>query len=139
MAPIGVTGLCTQGEDGDLAAARAATETGVPFCAATLSNHPLEQVARAGDTPGFFQLYTPRNRDLAASLVSRAEAAGFKAVALGARMVGVGRPYLYGLALDGTAGCAHVLRSILAEADLMMAVDGWPTLAAVREAGAVRR
>lgn len=53
-------------------------------------------------------------------------------------MVGVGRPYLYGLALDGTAGCAHVLRSTLAEADLMMAVNGWPTLAAVREAGAVR-
>ena len=290
MAPIGVTGLCTQDGHGDLHAARAAAETGVPLCASTLSNDPLEAVAKAqGDTPGFFQLYTPKDEELAASLVSRAEAAGYraivvtldtwvtgwrprdlnaanfpqlrghvlqnyfsdpvfrsrlerppeedlpaaiarwgatfgkvltwadlpwlksltslpivlkgichpddarravdagadaiycsnhggrqanggiaaidllpgvveaagsvpvlfdsgvrsgtdvvKAVALGARMVGVGRPYSYGLALDGAAGCAHVLRCLLAEADLLMAVNGWPTLAAVREAGARR-
>ena len=62
-----------------------------------------------------------------------------KAVALGARMVGVGRPYLYGLALDGAEGAAHVLHSILAEADLMMAVNGYPTLADVRREGAIRR
>ena len=61
-----------------------------------------------------------------------------KAVALGAAAVGVGRPYSYGLALDGADGAAHVLRSVLAEADLLMAVDGLPTLAAVRDAGAVR-
>ncbi len=291
MAPIGVTGLCTPDGHGDLAAARAAAETGVPLCASTLSNDPLEDVAAAaGDTPGFFQLYTPRDNDLAASLVSRAEAAGYKAIvvtldtwvtgwrprdlnvsnfpqlrghvlanyfsdpvfqrllgrpvaedpaaavrlwaatfgkvltwadlpwlrslttlpivlkgichpddarravdggadaiycsnhggrqanggiaaidmlpavveaagdtpvlfdsgirsgtdvlkalALGARMVGVGRPYLYGLAVDGAAGCAHVLRSILAEADLMMAVNGWPSISDVRAAGATRR
>ena len=62
-----------------------------------------------------------------------------KAVALGARMVGVGRPYLYGLALDGAEGAAHVLHSILAEADLMMAVNGYPTLADVRREGAIKR
>ena len=61
-----------------------------------------------------------------------------KAVALGADLVGVGRPYSYGLALGGADGCAHVLRAILAEADLLMAVNGLPTLAAVRRAGAVR-
>ena len=61
-----------------------------------------------------------------------------KAVALGADMVGIGRPYSYGLALGGAAGCAHVLRSILAEADLMMAVNGMPSMAAVRAEGAVR-
>jgi lactate 2-monooxygenase len=33
----------------------------------------------------------------------------------------------------------HLIRSILAEADLMMAVNGWPTLADVRAAGAVRQ
>ncbi len=290
MAPVGVTGLCTQDAHGDLHAARAAAETGVPLCASTLSNDPLEEVAKAqGETPGFFQLYTPKDEELAASLVARAEAAGYrvivvtldtwvtgwrprdlnaanfpqlrghvlqnyfsdpvfrsrlakppeedlpaaiqrwgatfgkvltwadlpwlksltklpivlkgichpddarraadggadaiycsnhggrqanggiaaidllpgvveaagsvpvlfdsgvrsgtdvaKAVALGARMVGVGRPYSYGLSLDGAAGCAHVLRCILAEADLLMAVNGWPTLAALREAGARR-
>jgi len=34
--------------------------------------------AEFGDTPGFFQLYTPTDRELAASLVHRAEAAGYK-------------------------------------------------------------
>ena len=290
MAPIGVTGLCTPDGHGDLAAARAAAETGVPLVASTLSNDPLEAVATAsGATPALFQLYTPKDRDLAASLVARAEGAGYKAIvvtldtwvtgwrprdlntgnfpqlrgavlanyfsdpvfraqlavppeqdpaaairqwmgvfgkvltwddmpwlrsltslplilkgichpddaaravdagadaiycsnhggrqanggiaaidllpdvvaaagatpvlfdsgirsgtdvvkalALGATAVGIGRPYSYGLALDGAAGCAHVLRCILAEADLLMAVNGWPTIAAVREAGARR-
>ena len=51
-----------------------------------------------------------------------------KALALGAKAVGIGRPYAYGAALAGTDGIVHVLRSILAEADLIMAVDGYPTL-----------
>ncbi|KTT69660.1 alpha-hydroxy-acid oxidizing protein [Sphingomonas endophytica] len=291
MAPIGVNGICTDDGHGDLAAARAAAATGVPLCASTLANDPLEDVrAACGDTPALFQLYTPRDPDVAASLVARAEAAGYaaivvtldtwvtgwrprdlntgnfpqlrghvlanyftdpafrallpqppeqdaqaaimtwaatfgrvltwadlpwlrsltslpivlkgichpddarraidagadgiyvsnhggrqanggiaaidllpdiaavvagrvpvlfdsgirsgtdviKAVALGADLVGVGRPYCYGLALGGADGCAHVLKCLLAEADLLMAVDGWPTLAAVREAGARR-
>ena len=290
MAPVGVIGICTQDGHGDLAAARAAAETGVTLCASTLSNDPLEAVAQAmGNTPGLFQLYTPRDRDLAGSLVARAEAAGYraivvtldtwvtgwrprdlntanfpqlrgavlqnyfsdprframlgrppeedpaaaiglwastfgkvltwadmpwlrsltklpivlkgichpddarravdagvdaiycsnhggrqanggiaaidllpgvvaaagatpvlfdsgirsgtdvvKAMALGAAAVGVGRPYAYGLALGGAEGAAHVLRCLLAEADLLMAVNGWPTIADVRAAGAAR-
>ena len=291
MAPIGVNGICTSDNHGDLAAAQASARTGVPFCASTLSNDPIEDVARAqGDTPGFFQLYTPKDEALAASLVSRAERAGYKALvvtldtwvtgwrqrdlntanfpqlrgavlqnyfsdpvfrarlavppeenpqaailewvsvfgrvltwddlpwlrslttmplvlkgichpndvrravdlgvdaiycsnhggrqanggmaaidllpevvaaagstpvlfdsgirsgsdvvkalALGAAAVGLGRPYAYGLALGGADGAEHVLRSILAEADLLMAVNGYPTVAAVRDAGAQRQ
>jgi lactate 2-monooxygenase len=52
-----------------------------------------------------------------------------KALALGATAVGIGRPYVYGLALGGIAGIVHVLRCLLAEADLLMAIDGYPTLA----------
>lgn len=52
-----------------------------------------------------------------------------KALALGATAVGIGRPYAYGLALGGVDGIVHVLRSLLAETDLIMAVDGYPTLA----------
>ena len=48
-----------------------------------------------------------------------------KALALGATAVGIGRPYAYGLALGGIDGVVHVLRSLLAEADLIMAVDGY--------------
>jgi len=61
-----------------------------------------------------------------------------KALALGARAVGVGRPYAYGLALDGVDGIVHVLRSLLAEADLLMAVDGYPTLADLQPSALIR-
>jgi lactate 2-monooxygenase len=290
MSPIGVTGICTSDQHGDVAAAKASAMTGVPMTVSTLGNDTLEDVAKhLGDTPGFFQLYTPRDRDLAESLIRRAEAAGYralvvtldtwvtgwrprdlnagnfpqlrghvlvnyfadpvfrkllgkdpaqapaeavglwaslfarpltwddmawfksvtklpivlkgichpedarkavdmgadalfcsnhggrqanggiaaidmlpdvvaaagdvpvwfdsgirsgsdviKALAMGARAVGVGRPFAYGLALDGAEGAAHVLKCILAEADLMMAVNGMPTLDLVRAAGATR-
>ncbi len=290
MAPIGLNGEASQDRHGDMAAARASALTGVPFCASTLANDPLEDVKVAcGDTPAWFQLYTPKNKELATSLIRRAEEAGYKALvvtldtwvtgwrprdlnasnfpqlrgkvlqnyftdpvfrsllakppeedpaaaiftwaatfgqvltwddmawfksvtklpivlkgichpddarravdsgadavycsnhggrqanggiatidlladvvaasgdvpvlfdsgvrsgtdavkalAMGARAVGVGRPYTYGLALGGAEGAAFVLKSILAEADLLMAVNGYPTLADVRAAG-VRR
>ncbi|MEU1285052.1 alpha-hydroxy-acid oxidizing protein [Kitasatospora sp. NPDC005856] len=81
MAPVGVIGLCAQDGHGDLATARAAARTGVPMVASTLTVDPMEQVAAEfGDTPGFFQLYTPTDRALAESLVHRAEAAGFKGI-----------------------------------------------------------
>lgn len=81
LAPVGVIGLCAQDGHGDLATARAAARTGVPMIASTLSADPLEDVAAAlGDTPGWFQLYTPADRELAASFVRRAEAAGFQGI-----------------------------------------------------------
>jgi lactate 2-monooxygenase len=81
LAPIGVIGLCAQDGHGDIATARAAARTGVPMVASTLTVDPLEQVApELGGTPGFFQLYTPTEKDLAASLLQRAEEAGFEAV-----------------------------------------------------------
>jgi lactate 2-monooxygenase len=81
LAPIGLLGPCSQDGHGDLATAEAAARTGVPMVASTLSADPLEDVAgRLGATPGFFQLYTPTDRDLAQSLVERAERAGFTAL-----------------------------------------------------------
>ncbi len=47
-----------------------------------------------------------------------------KALALGADAVLVGRPYLWGLALDGQAGVEAVLRMLLAELDLTLALSG---------------
>ncbi|PBC86485.1 MULTISPECIES: lactate 2-monooxygenase [unclassified Streptomyces] len=48
----------------------------------------------------------------------------FKALALGAKSVLVGRPYAYGLGLDGQAGVEHVIRCLLAELDLTLALSG---------------
>ena len=81
MAPIGVIGICAQDGHGDLAVARAAARTGVPMVASTLTVDPFEAVTPLfGDTPGFFQLYTPADRGVAESFVHRAEAAGFKGI-----------------------------------------------------------
>ncbi len=81
LCPVGVLGICAQDGHGDLATARAAAKTGVPMVASTLSVDPIEAVAAEfGDVPGFFQLYTPNDREFAESLVRRAEAAGCKAI-----------------------------------------------------------
>lgn len=47
---------------------------------------------------------------------------------MGATAVGIDRPYAYGLALGGVDGIVHVLRSRLAEADLIIVVDGYSSL-----------
>ncbi|GAA2323437.1 lactate 2-monooxygenase [Streptomyces cuspidosporus] len=81
LAPVGVIGLCGDDGHGDLTTARAAGTMGVPMIASTLSQDPMEDVAAAlGDTPGWFQLYPPNDRELTESLVHRAEAAGFAAL-----------------------------------------------------------
>ncbi len=49
-----------------------------------------------------------------------------KALALGAKAVFVGRPWVYGLGLGGTDGVRHVLRSLLADLDLDLALSGSP-------------
>jgi isopentenyl diphosphate isomerase/L-lactate dehydrogenase-like FMN-dependent dehydrogenase len=51
-----------------------------------------------------------------------------KAVALGARAVLVGRPYIWGLGFGGQAGVAHVLRCLLADLDLTVALLGFDSL-----------
>ena len=76
-----------------------------------------EVVDASGDTPVLFDSGVRSGADLV------------KALAFGATAVGIGRPYAWGLALAGDDGVVHVLRTILAEADLIMAVDGYPTRA----------
>ena len=74
-------GLCSDDGHGDLATARAAASVGVPMVASTLMQDPLEDVIDTfGDTPGWFQLYPPNDRELAESFVRRAEAAGWSAI-----------------------------------------------------------
>jgi L-lactate dehydrogenase (cytochrome) len=81
LAPIGVQKVVH--EEGELGTARAAAALGLPLIASTNSHFTLEEIAEAGgEGPRWFQLYWPNDRDLAASLVGRAEAAGYGAIVL---------------------------------------------------------
>jgi len=79
LAPIGVQSIIH--EDGELGAAEAARDVGVPMCLSSASSETLEDVSEElGETPKWFQLYWSKNRDVAASFVSRAEDAGYEAL-----------------------------------------------------------
>jgi isopentenyl diphosphate isomerase/L-lactate dehydrogenase-like FMN-dependent dehydrogenase len=61
----------------------------------------------------------------------RTGADAFKAIALGARAVLLGRPYAFGLGVGGEDGVKHVLRSFLAELELTMALSGLTRLSEI--------
>ncbi|KAI0017921.1 FMN-dependent dehydrogenase [Xylariomycetidae sp. FL0641] len=52
----------------------------------------------------------------------------FKALALGAKFVFVGRLWVYGLGSGGEEGVRHVMKSLLADFDILMNVAGYPNL-----------
>lgn len=52
----------------------------------------------------------------------------FKAIALGARMVFVGRPILWGLSISGQDGVEDVLKIVHNEFDIALALAGTPTV-----------
>lgn len=85
LAPVG--GQAAFHPEGELASARAAADLGVPFALSTGASRSIEDVADAMEAvregaPRLFQLYWPREWDIAASLVGRAEAADYDAVVL---------------------------------------------------------
>jgi isopentenyl diphosphate isomerase/L-lactate dehydrogenase-like FMN-dependent dehydrogenase len=81
LAPVGVQSIVHP--KAELASARAAAALGVPFILSTASSHTIEQVAEAiGEASRWYQLYWPRERELAASFVARAERAGYEAIVL---------------------------------------------------------
>jgi lactate 2-monooxygenase len=81
LAPLGV--LTIAHPEGELAAARAAAATGVPYVLSSAASYSIEEVAEAmGDAPRWFQLYWINDRDVAASFVARAAAAGYGAIVL---------------------------------------------------------
>jgi lactate 2-monooxygenase len=61
----------------------------------------------------------------------RSGADAFKAIALGATAVCIGRPYAYGLAVDGERGVRHVMQHIMAEFELTMGLAGCATIAQI--------
>jgi isopentenyl diphosphate isomerase/L-lactate dehydrogenase-like FMN-dependent dehydrogenase len=78
LAPVGVQGIVHP--EAELAVARAAGSLGLPMVLSTVSTYRLEEVADTGDGPKWFQLYWPREKEVAGSLIARAKAAGFRAL-----------------------------------------------------------
>lgn len=79
LAPVGVQSVLHKGAE--VATARAAGSLAVPLILSTASSSTMEDVAAAmGDAPRWFQLYWPRDDELAASFLRRAEAAGYGAI-----------------------------------------------------------
>lgn len=100
-AKLGVDGLILSNHGGRQVDGEAATLDLLPAVAAA-----------AGDMPVLLDSGVRSGSDVA------------KALALGARAVLVGRPYVYGLALGGEAGVCEVIRNIIAEFDLTIALCG---------------
>ena len=81
LAPLGVQEILH--DDAEMATARAAAQLDVPMILSTVSSNPMEDVKRElGETAGWYQLYWPNDDALAASLVQRAEKAGYEAIVI---------------------------------------------------------
>ncbi|MBR7744587.1 alpha-hydroxy-acid oxidizing protein [Phycicoccus sp. BSK3Z-2] len=115
--------------------ARRAADAGVD--AVWVSNHGGRQVDRSvaalDALPGVVTALRDGGSSVPVLLDSgvRSGADVLVALALGATAVGLGRPYVYGLALAGEEGAAAVLRHVAAELDLSMALTGCHGLADV--------
>jgi len=92
IAPIGAAGLFWR--EGDIALARAARSANIPFVLSTHSFVTLERVSWEAGGPPWFQLYMPRERDVALTIVRRAAASGCEALVLTTDVpVGANREY----------------------------------------------
>ena len=80
LAPTGLTGM--QHADGEILAAQAAEEFGVPFTLSTMSVCSIEEVAKYTKKPFWFQLYVMRDKKFMERLIDRAKAAGCSALVL---------------------------------------------------------
>jgi lactate 2-monooxygenase len=109
LAPVGVQSIIHP--EAELAAGKAAASAGLPFILSTAASHTIEEVAEAmGEASRWYQLYWPRDRELAASFVERAGQAGYGAIVvtldtwlLGWRPRDLQRAYLPFLKGEGVA------------------------------------
>ncbi len=79
LAPVGVQGIIHP--EAEPASARAAASLGIPFVLSTVSSRSIEEVAQAmGSATRWFQVYWGKDMELTASMLRRAEKAGYGAV-----------------------------------------------------------
>jgi lactate 2-monooxygenase len=77
LAPVGVLSIAH--EEAEVGVAKAAASSGVPMILSSAATHSIEDVA-ATNAPRWFQLYWVNDREICASFVHRAEAAGYGAI-----------------------------------------------------------
>ncbi len=80
LAPVGLTGM--QHADGEMKAARAAKDFGVPFTLSTMSINSIEEVAEFTNASFWFQLYTMKDTDYVSRLIQRAKDANCSALVI---------------------------------------------------------
>ena len=76
--PMGAHGLAHQ--SAELGTARGTAAAGSLMTVSTMANHTIEEIAAASTGPKWFQLYMPKSRDEALTLLRRAETAGYTAI-----------------------------------------------------------
>lgn len=118
VGPTGLSGLYWP--QGELAMARAAASHGIVYILSCISSVDLEAVAEATPAPKWFQLYLFEDRDLMASLMQRAAAAGYAAL-----VVTVDTPVVGRRLRDLRSGLAMPPRVTPAFAASMLAHPGW--------------
>ena len=80
LAPVGLTGM--QRADGEIKAARAAEEFGVPYTLSTMSICSIEDIRSATNGPFWFQLYVMQDEDFLDNIIRRAKNAGVDALVI---------------------------------------------------------
>ncbi len=109
LAPIGLAGLMAR--RGEVQAARAAEDAGVPFTLSTVAACAIEEVQRGTTRPFWFQLYMIRDRGFMRDLMARAVAAGCSTLVFTVDMPVPGTRYRdYHSGLAGAAGPMGKLR-----------------------------
>ncbi|MFL2798848.1 MAG: L-lactate dehydrogenase [Paracoccaceae bacterium] len=80
LAPVGLTGM--QHANGEILAAKAAEDFGIPYTLSTMSICSIEDVAENTTKPFWFQLYVMRDEDFISNLINRARSANCEALLL---------------------------------------------------------
>ncbi|POE21461.1 alpha-hydroxy-acid oxidizing enzyme [Pectobacterium odoriferum] len=109
LAPVGLTGMYAR--RGEVQAARAAAQKGIPFTLSTVSICPIEEVAPTIDRPLWFQLYVLKDRGFMRNVLERAQAAGIKTLVFTVDMPTPGARYRD--AHSGMSGPNAAIRRVL--------------------------
>ena len=114
LAPVGLCGM--QHGNGEILAAQAANEAGVPFCLSTLSICSVEEVTAAVKQPIWFQLYMLKDRGFMQSMLERAAAAKCSALVFTVDLAVTGARYRdihSGLSATGLGAALKRIREVV--------------------------